>query len=177
MNLNTISYKRKNQLLLLFAFVALIFSWQFAIKNTFDELSIHQQLNQQSNLNSNLSYNPRYMVEKANLLSQLTLLYTQDSTDWKNHFWLNVSSKVANKANIIYQADAQTITTDTATSIAREKISFMGNFKNLVLVVDTLQKTKNLGFLTSVQLVTPKSYTNSTVMQIQMQTIFSILKK
>lgn len=176
MNLNHISYQKKNQLLIAAGIITLILAWQFAVKNTFTQIALYQQLNLQTNTSNAISHNPRYIAEKANLLNQLSQQYTQDSTTWKNQFWLNISTKVANKANIIYQANAQSPGVDT-NAIAREQIAFNTTFKNLVLITDTLQKAKDVGFLTSISLKTPKDNITNSPKQVLMQAVFSIVKK
>lgn len=173
--LKQLTYRKKNKLLIAIAIILFILSWKFAFKKTYDAFVLHQEFSVKAQDDNLLAFNPAYITEKSNILNKLLGKYTIDSAQWQNTFWLKASGAVSSAdVKVIYQPEQKHVG-DSTSALARQAISFEGNFKNLVLILDSLSKTTELGYLTAAQLRKVEQRSEELQM-LQLKTTFSIIK-
>lgn len=141
----------KSLLAILLGIFMLVAGWRFAFQKTFETISLNHHLKQQNLDNAALTYNPDYLDKKDKLLSTVLNKYTADSAEWKNSFWLNVSRMAIQKhIHVQYTPSALKLESDTTrSSILKQRIAFEGSYKNLVSLLDTLEKIEKAGFISS----------------------------
>ncbi|WP_423147913.1 hypothetical protein [Rubrolithibacter danxiaensis] len=149
--LKGLSYHVKNKLLLVTAALLLILSWIFAFSKTVDVVAQYRNLTRQHDESNDLSYNPEYLNRKKSAINTILKRYQVDSAEWKNEFWLNVSSVASNRGiAVIYSPDKISLSSDSSSNALKQKIQFLGQFKPLVALLDSLEKTPRVGKITSV---------------------------
>ena len=149
--LKNLDYRIKNRLLLAGALLLLILSWPLALRKTSDAIALNHQLSLKNEDKSNLSYNPAYLNQKGRVLEQLVARYTLDSAGWKNELWLKASGAASAKGlSVSYNPELLKALADTGnTDILRQSISFGGDYRKLVALLDTLEKMECVGFVSS----------------------------
>lgn len=127
-------------------------SWNFAFKNTVDAISLNRKLNFQAEDRSVIAFNPEYLNKKNKILDKVLKRYTLDSAEWRDEFWLKISRIAASKdirGDFHPDKINNTLSSDPASVISRQSILFEGDYTNLVGLLDSVQKTEDLGFITS----------------------------
>lgn len=149
--LKNLDYRIKNRLLLAGALLLLMLSWPLALRKTSDAIALNRQLSLKNEDKSNLSYNPAYLNQKGRVLEQLVSRYTLDSAGWKNELWLKASGAASAKGiSVSYTPDLLKSLADTgSTKTLRQSISFGGDYRKLVALLDTLEKMEGVGFVSS----------------------------
>lgn len=178
MNLRGLTYKRKNQLLILSMVIVLFIAWNLAFKNTFVAIELNNTLNSQNRDAQNLSYNASYMAEKSFLLDSIVSRYKVDSAGWKNSFWTNVSRSIASPdISVIYQPDDKYKDEESSSTIERQHITFDADYKKLVILLDSLQKKNEAGYISSVSFNTTKKNRSEGAASVKMKVVFSVVNK
>jgi hypothetical protein len=178
MNLKELSYKRKNQLLILSMVIVLFVAWNLAFKKTFEAYKLNNSLNNKSHTAQNLSYNASYMSEKAILLDSIVERYEVDSASWKNSFWMNVSRSVLSpEIKIIYQPEDKVKEELAISSIERQYIVFDADYKRLIVLLDSLKGKNEAGYITSVSFTTNKKKRTNDIESVRMKVVFSVIKE
>lgn len=154
-----------------------LLSWNLAFKKTFNEIERNRSLTETSSVNADLTINPDYIKRKNIALNNLLAQYKVDSSEWKNGFWLHVSAIAENKGVEVIYRPAKNQTVDTAAYL-KQAIQFKGDYKKLVLLVDSLEKTIGIGKLTSAELIKEsKNNLSGSADKIVLNTDFKALKK
>jgi len=174
-----LSYSVKNKLLLPAVIVLLLLSWNLAFKKTYDAIVLNRQLNKASTEASDLSDNPDFLKRKAEVLTLVLNRYKVDSSDWNNEFWLNVSSAAVNRGlEVIYRPEKNALKTDSVQTGLNQSIQFRGEFKGLVQLLDTLEKSKGLGKIVSIRFEKEKrDFSDDRPEKILLKTDFRAIQK
>ena len=170
----------KTLLAVLLGIFMLVAGWRFAFQKTFETISLNHRLKQQSLDNAAISFNPDYLSKKDKLLSTVINKYSADSSEWKNSFWLNVSRMAIQKRiNVKYTPSALKLNPDTTrTTVIKQHIAFEGNYKNLVSLLDTLEKTEKAGLISSLSFNAKKEQrSQDEVKKLFLEVEFGVLKK
>ena len=175
----SLTYRNKNYLLLVATTILLIASWQLAFKKTVDAITLNHKLSTQSEDKANLTFNPEYLNQKSQTLDRVLKKYTLDSVEWADDFWLNTSRIAATKdIRIDFHPDGlKNLSPDSASVISRQTISFEGDYKNLVVLLDSVQKTDKVGFITSSVFKKDDKRMQTEPAKLTLQLIFSIVQK
>jgi hypothetical protein len=156
-----LSYATKNKLLIAGAILLLLLSWLFAFTKTYHAITLNKKLKQVAVEKNNLAYNPEYLKKKLTAINNILDKYSVDSTEWKNEFWLNISSLASKQSlDVIYQPENNLTITDSASNKLKQSIQFRGNYHNLIRLLDTLEKSKGLGRIVSARFVKEKKEFN-----------------
>lgn len=143
------SYSTRNKLLLAVTAFVLLLSWFLAFKKTVNAIVLNHHLKKMSAQNNNLSYNPEYVNRRLAQLDRILGRFEADPDDWKDQFWLKISSVADEKGVEVIYRPVNAATTDSTTTELRESIGFRGKFKDLVILLDTLEKTEGIGKIAS----------------------------
>jgi hypothetical protein len=176
--LSNLSYHIKNRLLLAGAVVLTLLSWNLAFRKTYDAINLNAELNKKLDQKSDLSVNPHYLKQKHQVLNRVLKQYTLDSAEWKNDFWLNVSRVAAHKeVSINYNPSATRALSDSVSHIAKEEIAFKSDFKKLVTLLDSLERMKGAGLISSTRFQKEKKLNISEAENLYLKASFSIVQK
>ncbi len=133
-----------------------VLTWVFAIQKTFDEIRLHSDLEQKIRHSGDLAQNPDYLMARSKRLRQAVNRYRVDSLDWHNEFWIRMSSLTAGKRiDLIYMREKDN--TVDSTRVRSQGISFRGNFRDLVLLIDTAEKINHIGRISHIRMYFSKS--------------------
>lgn len=178
MDLKNLTYKRKNQLLIAGMLLVLLVSWNFAFKNTAEAINLNRNFHNKSSDSQSLTYNASYLTEKSFLLDNIVCRYQADSLSWKNSFWTHVSKSIpSHGVSVIYQPDEKSKQQDVPSVVTRQHITFDADYKKLLMLLDSLQKRNEAGYVSSVSLNTNEKRRSETIENVRMKMVFSILKK
>jgi len=171
-----ISYKVRNRLLLIAWVLILLLSWPLALKKTWEEIDLNKELKGKGE-EILLSYNPNHLKEKEEVLESLLTRYTLDSAEWKNEFWMKVSGAASrSRVSVNYNPDVRSLMPAADSAIMNQRISFEGDYRNLVLLMDTLEKTQGVGFLRSASFKKVKSRGGEVEDKLYLNLVFGVLK-
>ena len=178
MNWKKLSYKKKNGLLLVAMVLVLLLSWNLAFRNTYNAFLTNQRLSVQAANPESLAYHSGYLQEKNALLDSIVQVYTADSAIWHNSFWMNVGKAVPSEGiRVIYQAEANRNAENISSGILQEQISFESDFRSLLVLLDTLDKQKETGYINSVSFVRDKSKRTTDTEKLRMRVVFGVVGK
>ena len=174
--LASLSYHIKNRLLLAGAVVLALLSWNMAFRKTYDAIVFNEDLKQKVVTKSDLSINPHYLNQKHEVLNGALSAYTLDSAEWKNEFWLKVSRIASQKeVSVIYNPSVNKARSDSAGQVAKQEIAFKGDFKKLVTLLDSLEKMKGVGFISSSRFLKEKKQNMSESEMVELKALFGII--
>jgi hypothetical protein len=151
--LKTLSYRRKNILLIIAGVLMLIGSYKLALKKTLSAIELNRELKGASNPgNEALAYTPEYLKRKEIVLKSVLKLYKVEPDTWQDNFW-TVSSQLAaaKNVNVIFNPEVATQTDSLIKNplVLNQTIQFEGHFSDLVRLTDTLEKSRSIGRITS----------------------------
>jgi hypothetical protein len=174
-----LSYSYKNKLLIFGMILLLLLSWNLALKKTYEAILLNRQLSKANQEANNLSSNPEYLKRKAVALTHILNRYQVDSSEWKNGFWLNVSAVVANRGlEVIYQPEKNSLVRDSASTELKQSIQFRGEFKGLVQLLDSMERSKGLGKIVSARFEKEKrDFSETATEKIILKTDFRAIQK
>lgn len=171
-----ISYRVRNRLLLIASGLVMLLSWPLALKKTWQEIGLNKELKGKGE-EALLSYNPNHLREKEKVLGSLLTRYTLDSVQWRNEFWMKVSGAASrSRVSVNYNPDLGSLTSTADSALMNQRISFEGDFRNLVLLMDTLEKTQGVGFLRSASFKKVKSRSAEVKDKLYLNLVFGALK-
>jgi len=171
-----ISYKVRSRLLLIASGLIMLLSWPLALKKTWQEIALNKELKGKDEGNL-LSYNPNHLKEKQEILGSLLTRYTLDSAEWKNEFWMKVSGAASrSKISVNYNPDLRSSTSVPDSALMNQRISFVADYRDLVLLMDTLEKTQGVGFLCSASFKKVKSRRAEVEDKLYLNLVFGALK-
>ena len=174
--LASFSYHIKNRLLLVGAVVLVLLSWNMAFRKTYDAIVLNEDLKQKLETKSDLSINPHYLNQKHEVLNGALSAYNLDSAEWKNEFWLKVSRIASQKeVSVIYNPSVNTVRSDSAGQVAKQEIAFKGDFKKLVTLLDSLEKLKKAGFISSSRFLKEKKQNMPESQNLRLDASFGII--
>jgi hypothetical protein len=175
--LKGLNYHVKNRLLGVAAVLLAVLCWNLAFKKTFDSIVLNRELNRKTDQKNDLSVNTHFLKQKQEIIRKALNQYTLDSAEWRNEFWLKVSRAAASKGvGINYNPLAQRPLSDSVSSIARQEITFRGDFKRLVTLLDSLEKAGAVGFVSSSRFRKEKKLNIAGPENLYLNTSFSILQ-
>lgn len=152
-----LSYKQKNKLLIPLVVVGLILAWVLAFSNTFNAFLLHRTLVEQSKVATDLSFNPKYLLRKQEALSQILKGYKVDK-DWTDVLWLRSSHLAASQnVGLDYTLTKPLTETDSTKAGIVQSLYFYGNYRQLVKLMDTLEKSPRIGKISAIQVKAPKA--------------------
>ncbi|PWG78040.1 hypothetical protein DDR33_24335 [Pararcticibacter amylolyticus] len=168
----------KNRLLTAGAVVLLLLSWPLALRKTKDAIRLNHELSLKSEQATDLSYNPGYLRDKNQMLDHLVSQYRADSAGWKDELWLKASGIAsARGASVAYTPGQLRVQADTSSAdILRQSISFGGDYRKLVSLLDTLEKVRETGFASSAKFETQKSRNVEESDKLYMKVVFEVIK-
>lgn len=177
--LKNLNWQTKNHLLTAGTVVLLLLCWPLAFRKTIDALSLNRKLSLLDEDKGKLSFNPEYLEQKHRVLSKLVASYTIDSAQWKNEFWLNVSRSAAGKGIAVSYTpeQAKEQDKDKDSKVIRQSILFGADYRHLVTLLDTLEKMKGVGFITSAKFDKVKGIHTEGNDKLILKTVFSVLGK
>lgn len=171
-----ISYKVRNRLLLAASGLILLLSWPLALEKTWEEIALNRELKSKGE-ETLLSYNPIHLKEKQEVLGSLVTRYTLDSVEWRNEFWMKVSGAASpSKVSVNYNPDQRSLAAVADSALMIQRISFAGDFSDLVLLMDTLEKAPGVGFLRSASFKKVKSRNPEARDKLYLNLVFGALK-
>lgn len=172
-----IPYKVRNRVLLVAAGLIIVISWPLALKKTWQEIALNGELKGKGG-DALLSFNPNHLKEKQEVLGSLLTRYTLDSAEWRNEFWLKVSAAAARSGvSVDYNPDLRTVLPAADSVLMNQRISFVGEYKNLVLLMDTLERAQGVGFLRSASLKKVKSRSAEVEDRLYLNLVFGGFKR
>lgn len=177
--LNRFSYRKKNYILLAITGILIIASWQLALEKTVDAIALNKELDSGSEDQGKLAFNPTYLKQKQQLLEDVLKKYTINQAEWTENFWFKISRvAAANDIGVYFHPqDLQGLEPDSSSVISRQHIAFEGSFKNMLSFLDSIQKTEQMGYITSA--VFKKEVNRQQVGQekLRLEMVFSIVKE
>jgi hypothetical protein len=151
--LTTLSYRRKNIMLIIAGVLTLIGSYNLAFKKTLTVIELNRELKAASNPgNEALAYTPEYLKRKEIALKSVLKLYQVEADSWQDNFWTVGSQLAAAKnVNVIFNPEvaSQTDSLNKNPLVLNQTIQFDGHFPDLVRLTDTLEKSSSIGRITS----------------------------
>ena len=150
------SYQQKNKLLLPFTAVISLLCWYLAFSKTYTAVQVNRDLKAQTDTAIDLSFHPAYMQRKLTALKQILKSYQVNTTDWGNELWMKTSA-MAMKHNAGIEYTIAAVEQDTASRAKIETIYCYGSFSQLVRLIDTIERSKNIGAIAALQLKSPKN--------------------
>ena len=175
--MKAITIKNKNYLLAGICLVLVLLCWQLAFKKTFAAVALNHELELKDQDKSAMAYNPNYLEQKHKVLGQLLSRYTVDSVAWKNDFWLAISRiSELNRVNVEYNPGKLKLLGDSSDVTARQNISFEGDYGNLVRLLDSLEKTKGIGLISSLGFRTKKKQGFDALQKLYLDCSISVIK-
>ncbi|HEY0056807.1 MAG TPA: hypothetical protein VGB63_15760 [Pedobacter sp.] len=155
-----------------------LLSWNLAFRKTIKAISLNNELHQKADKKNDLSQNPGYLNRKHRVLNVLLKQYTLDSAEWKNDFWLKVSGIAASKeVRISYNPLLKQDLSDSTSRVLKQEISFEGDYKKMVILLDSLEKTASTGFICSSNFKKGKQGNNLDVEKLTLNAVFGIVQK
>jgi hypothetical protein len=165
-----LTYRKWNQLL--------IASWPLAFKKTFMAIRVNRELNSKVAQSNALAFNPDYLRRKIQIIDRVVKRYQVDSAEWSDEFWLKTSRIAASKnIKVKFSPSLAGAEADSASVISRQDIEFEGDFRSLVLLLDSVQKTDKVGFITSAAFRKEEVRMQAEKDKLSLKLVFSILEK
>ncbi|MXV50398.1 hypothetical protein GS399_05385 [Pedobacter sp. HMF7647] len=147
------SFVVKNRLLWAAAACLLLLSYRLAISPTLDELSRYNRLATEAEQGASLAFSPQFLERKDHLLDSVLKVYRVDSTEWRNDFWLKVSRIGSrNNCDVVYEPQTENYLTDSLSVVAKQEIVMNGEFRQLIVSLDSLEHLKGCGKIYSLAL-------------------------
>lgn len=158
--MKSLSYTRKNKLLLPLAGAGLLLSWLFAFSKTFEAIGIHQELTRQVAVSQDLSFNPVYSEKKLAALKEILKNYKVNPSGWSNELWMKASTlALKQQVDIDYTLTKPALEKDTLTVGVFETLYCYGHFIPMVKLIDTLEHSTGIGKISALQIKAPKEDT------------------
>lgn len=148
---------RKNKLLLPAAVVALLLCWFLAFGKTYEAIKINHELSGQIPTEEDIAFNPIHTERKLAALAQILKSYQVNETEWSNQLWMKASA-VAMKQHIgidyaLTRPEAERNSTQLGLT---ETLTCYGDYRQLVRLIDTLEKMPQIGKISALQVKAPK---------------------
>lgn len=155
--LNNLDPIKKNKLLLPAFVVGLLLCWFLAFSNTFETVKLNRKLKEEAEKGNDLSFNPAHVQQKLAALNLILKSY-KVSTQWNDELWMR-SSAIAARQNVgvgftLDKPDADVDSTSVGKS---QSLYFYGGFVQLVKLIDTLERTRGIGKISTLQVKAPKA--------------------
>lgn len=133
----------------------LVLAWFLAFRQTFGAVALHWKLEKEMAAKNDLSYNPELVKRRAAKLHEIVSRFEVDSAEWKNEFWLKTSHLASRKGvRVIYNASPGR-SSDSVSAVLRQTIEFKGGFRDLVLLLDSIETIEHLGNINSLNMTKP----------------------
>lgn len=147
--MSNISYRDKNRLLILASAALIVLSYQLAFKETVASISRYHQLKMEAAAVSPMTST----ITRGQLAAvrRIAKQYSVDSAAWKSDFWIKAASIAGEKGAEISFIPAE-MRNGPGLSTLKQEVRFNGNFKALLFVVDSLEKSKELGVISALSL-------------------------
>ncbi len=151
-----ISYQQKNKFLPLLAVAGILLCWVLAFSKTFDAIKLNNQLREQVELKNDISFNPVYTERKLKALESILKSYRVKEEIWSNTLWMKASAAAAKQSAAIDYTVSRPMERDTTMTGIAQTLYCYGSFVQLLRVMDTLERTPDIGKLSALQFKGPK---------------------
>lgn len=149
-----LDFKTKNKLLIAGAILGLLIIWVLALQPTMELIRLNGELTESSALDA--TFDPVHKEKEIAVLKSVLKSYQVEEEDWRSNLWMNVSA-VAIKSDIDLEYFKSKPALAGDSSIYKtETISFYGDYIKLVKLLDTLEKLKGLGRISTIQMKGPE---------------------
>jgi hypothetical protein len=154
-----LTYTQKNRVLIVAAILLLYIAYVFAFKNTVNAIQLNKQLQAEQNADHAMDSSFPQLSRKNSFYTNALKAYYVKNNDYENRLWqvlsdLAIEQKV--KINFSPKPQAQTDTTTLQKGLLVQQFAFKGNYFNLVKLLDTLDKSKAIGKISTLKLMRPK---------------------
>ncbi|MFI5161956.1 MAG: hypothetical protein ACHQHN_11800 [Sphingobacteriales bacterium] len=140
---------KKDYLLIAGSIFLLLIGYELAFKTTVDAWQTHKQLQAQLAQSTDLSYQPGYLERQNGNLDKIIALYKTDTTAFRSNS-ISAISLLAEKEQVkLNDVPVEDPVYHTA-RFTIQKLSFEGEFFNLLKFLGQLQKTSGIGIVRSV---------------------------
>lgn len=147
----------KNKLLLPMFVIGLLLCWFLAFNKTFDAIMLNRKLKEDAEKVNDISFNPAYVQKKITALNEILKSY-KVGEDWNDKLWMQ-SSAFAAKQNLSvdFTLEKQSAEVDSSMVNETQSLYFYGDFLQLVKLVDTLERTRDIGKISGLLVKAPKT--------------------
>lgn len=149
------TYTQKNKLLIPVAVVGLLLCWFLAFGKTFEAIRLNKQLSNEAVQRQDISFNPVYLKRKEAALDKILKGY-QVTPGWTDQLWMKGSTvAVKYQVGVDYTLARPTTEVDSTATGPEQSLYFYGGYKQLVQVMDTLERMQGIGRISAVQVKAP----------------------
>jgi len=155
--LEKISDVQKNKLLLPATAVIILLCWFLAFSKTFEAIQINRQLTGQIANDEDISFNPAHTERKLAALNSILKSYRVNEAEWSNQLWMKASAIAMKQGvGIDYTMTKPVAEPDTTSLGVKETLYCYGDYRQLVQLVDTLERIPAIGKISALQIKAPK---------------------
>lgn len=147
------SYALRNKILMVSGIVLLLLISMLGIYPAVRSVKENMALKNKVPADGALSHNPEYTAARARDLDMIMEQYRVDSADWRNNLWFRISELLPRRnVEVIYKlaGDEQS---QRDPMVLSQDIEFEGNYKDLVLLIDTIQHIKGIGRISGLRMI------------------------
>jgi hypothetical protein len=172
------SYKTRNRLLFITAPLLLIFCYFLALKPTVDAVGLNKNLHKQVDQVNHLSADPVAEADRLRRINTILNQYKADTTAWRDGFWMQASHLASiNAISIIYDQKNSIQTVGNDSMISGLEIQFVGKYHNLLRLIDSMEKSRGLGLLSSLEMSRTADVSNTTDKNVIAKTRFKVMSR
>lgn len=132
-----------------------LIAFQTIYKQTLQEIELNRDLINRLHVTEEFRYNPNFLKRKESLVNQTLSSYELDSVNHHQDFWNQISRCVHDrKVSVVYDNPLKQQTTD---SISNKSIQFLGQYTDLVGLLDDIEKKPKIGRVSSVKFLAEKN--------------------
>lgn len=136
--------------------VGFIMAWILAFSNTFHAFLLNRTLAEASTVSADLSFNPKYLLRKQVALNHILKGYEVDK-DWSDQLWLRCSALASSQnVGLDYTLTKPMNEMDSTKVGIVQSLYFYGNYRQLLKLMDTLEKSPGIGKISAIQVKAPK---------------------
>ena len=141
--------KKKELLMTIGAVALLIIGYQFAFSKTMDAWQLNKQLTIQAIPTNDMIEQPSYVLRKGKNIRAILNLYKVDTVELRNSILSRIADIAENEKIHLSEVPLRNIA-DTSNHILIQKLDFEGTFSSLLKFLDRVNRTDNVGVISSV---------------------------
>lgn len=141
MRFDTITYRKKNKLLLFVVALLLLLAWFFAFSKTYRQIMDYQAMAAlEDNVEKNPMHDMDYRLVKSAKMDSLMALYSVDSSTFEANFLPQISLVLQDIPVQITYENGTVQGTHPGSSVLRKEISVQGKYQDIIRAVKNLSQ-------------------------------------
>lgn len=152
--------KKKRGILYLLMVVVTYLAWAGSFEKTISALVLNRQLKNIQQAEAEPDAGFRQLERKHTFYQQVLKGYQVRKQDRENRLWQSISGlAIYSEVKIYFDKEAVVTSTDTLSTIkgnVADRFRFKGNYKQVLVLLDTMEKSKGIGKLSILNIVKPK---------------------